>query len=138
MGDLIDQIKFGDDNFKEVKAKRRPKFRKTKIFLPRVLHIQGKSWRPIIYESDILQEIKFNKLSYRKKDQFSLKEIKALEVETIKVDILDESKQFELGYSRDKKEKLTIIDIDFSYMVKRISNFIPNPFEAARIFRRNS
>ena len=133
MDDLADYVKTEESDFKEMKAKRNPKFQDTKIFLPRVL-CKGKNglWRKIIYSQDILQEIDFSKISYSKKDSWTPENIDSLQVNAIKIDIEDKDGQFSLPYiSQNKREDLT--NIDYSFIIKRLCNFIPHPWEAGRI-----
>ena len=134
MDDLADYIKTEKSNFKKVTAKRNPKLRETKIFLPRVLcKTENSPWRKIIYSQDILQEIDFSKISYSKKDSWTPENIDSLQVHSIKIDIEDKAGQFSLPYiSQNKRENIT--DIDYPFIIKRLCNFIPHPWEAGRIF----
>ena len=134
MDDLADYVRTEESDLKKVKAKRNPKFQDTKIFLPRVL-CKGKDglYRKIIYSQDILQEIDFSKISYSKKDTWTPENIDSLQVNAIKIDIENENGQFSLPYvSQNKREDIT--DLDYSFTIKRLCNFIPNPWDAGRIF----
>ena len=134
MDDLADYIRTEKSDLKKTTAKRNPKFQGTKIFLPRVL-CQGKNgqWRKIIYSHDILQEIDFSKISYSKRDSWDPENIDSLQVHAIKIDIENKDGQFSFPHiSQNKREDLT--DIDYSFIIKRLCNFIPNPWEAGRIF----
>ena len=134
MDDLADYVRTEESDFKEVKAKRNPKFQDTKIFLPRVLcKAKNGLWRKITYSLDILQEIDFSKISYSKKDSWTPENIDSLKINSIKIDIENKNGQFSLPYiSQNKREDLT--DIDYSFIIKRLCNFIPHPWEAGRIF----
>ena len=134
MDDLADYVKTEEIDFKKETAKRNPAFKKTKIFLPKVLCKTKKgSWRNIIYAQDILQEIDFSKISYSKKDSWTPENIDSLQVNSIKIDIEDKAGQFSLPHiSQNKREDIT--DIDYSFIIKRLCNFIPHPWEAGRIF----
>ena len=134
MDDLVDYVKTEESDFKKVTAKRNPDFKKTKIFLPRVLYkTKNSSWRKIIYSQDILQEIDFSKISYSKKDSFTPENIDSLQINSVKIDIEDKAGQFSLPYiSQNKREDIT--EIDYSFMIKRLCNFIPHPWDAGRIF----
>ena len=134
MDDLADYVKTQESDLKKVTAKRNPKFQDTKIFLPRVL-CKGKNgvWRKIMYANDILQEIDLSKISYSKKDKWTPENIDSLQVNSIKIDMENEDGQFSLPYtSQTKKETFT--DIDYPFIIKRLCNFIPHPWEAGRIF----
>ncbi len=129
MDDLADYVITQENDLKKVTAKRNPKFQDTKIFLPRVLCKQKNGlWRKIIYSQDILQEIDFSKISYSKKDIWTPEKIDSLQVNAVQID-----GQFSLPYiSQNKKENL--MSMDYPFMIKRLCNFIPHPFEAGRIF----
>ena len=134
MDDLADYVRTEENDFKKVTAKRNPKFKDTKIFLPRVL-CKGKNglWRKLVYSQDILQEIDFSKISYSKKDSFTPKNIDSLQINSIKIDIENKEGQFSFPHiSQNKKEDVT--DIGYSFIIKRLCNFIPNPWDAGRIF----
>ena len=134
MDDLADYVKTEESDFKEMKAKRNLKFQDTKIFLPRVL-CKGNNglWRKIIYSQDILQEIDFSKIFYSKKDTWTPENIDTLQINSVKIDIENKNGQFSLPYiSQSKREDIT--DIDYSFIIKRLCNFIPHPWEAGRIF----
>ena len=134
MDDLADYVRTEESELKKVTAKRNPKIPDTKIFLPRVL-CKGKTglWRKIIYANDILQEIDFSKISYSKKDTWTPENIDSLQVNAIKIDIEDTTGQSKFPYiTQNKREDIT--DIDYSFIIKRLCNFIPNPWEAGRIF----
>ena len=134
MDDLADYVRTEESDLKKKTAKRNPKFQDTKIFLPRVL-CKGKNglWRKIIYANDILQEIDFSKISYSKKDSFTPENIDSLKVNSIKIDIENKDGQFSFPHiSQNKREDIT--DIDYSFIIKRLCNFIPHPWDAGRIF----
>jgi len=134
MDDLADYVRTEESDFRKVTAKRNPKFKGTKIFLPRVLcKTKTGSWRNLMYAQDILQEIDFSKISYSKKDTWTPDNIDSLQVNAIKIDIEDTRGQSSFPYiSKSKKEDIK--DIDYSFIIKRLCNFIPNPWTAGRIF----
>ena len=134
MDDLADYVRTEESDLKKVTIKRKPKFQDTKVFLPRVLCKEKNGlWRKIIYSQDILQEIDFSKISYSKKDSWTPANIDSLQINSVKIDIEDKDGQFSLPYiSQNKREDLT--DIDYSFIIKRLCNFIPHPWEAGRIF----
>ena len=131
MGDLINHIRGGENDFNKETVARRKGFKRTKVFLPRVLHKDKKSWRNIRYESDILQHIDFSKMSYRKKNAFTPNNIDELQVNYIKLDIEDHRGNFSLPYSMGIEKES--IEMDFAYMVRRLSETVPNPWQASSI-----
>ncbi len=134
MDDLTDYVKTEESDFKKVKVKRRSKFQGTRIFLPRVLcKTNTGQWRKIMYANDILQEIDFSNISYSKKDKWTPENIDSLQVHSIKIDIENKDGQFSLPHiSHSQKESIT--GMDYSFIIKRLCNFIPHPWEAGRIF----
>ena len=134
MGDLLDSIRGTNASTNTIKkVKRRERFKDLNIFLPKVLHKNQKGWRDFIYEEDVLQQIDFSKISYSKKDELNLGKLESLRIDLIKVGAENDRGQFNLPYiKREKKEES--IEMDYPYIVGRLSNIIPNPWEAARIF----
>ena len=133
MDDIIDHIKYDDNSFRKETIKRRKGFEKTKVFLPRVLYKDKDSWRNIIYESDILQNIDYSKISYSKKDEFTSNNIESLKTDIIKVDIKNRHSALVLSEVQRQVYNEQGSPFDFSLMTKRLCHFIPNPIEAGRI-----
>ncbi len=134
MDDLIDYVQTEESHLKTVTAKRSPKFKRTKIFLPRVLcKTKTGSWRNMIYSHDILQELDFSKISYSKKNKWTPENIDSLKVNAIKVDIEDKAGSLQVPYTSQNKQE-HIMSMDYSFIIKRLCHFIPNPWEAGRIF----
>ena len=150
MGDIIDQVKFNDHSLrKETVHRRKGKNFEGKIFLPRVLFKDKGKWRKIIYESDILQNINYNQISYSKMKELTLDKIESLKTNVIKVDMEDEHGQLNLNQTGfEKAEPASIgatfevfsseyenhkMPLDFLLMTKRLCNFIPNPVVAGKI-----
>ncbi|MBC6414446.1 MAG: DEAD/DEAH box helicase family protein [Chromatiales bacterium] len=134
MDDLTDNISVrGDSELILQAVPRRRGFKKTKILLPKVLHINKnkKPWRDICYESDILQHVDFSKMSYRKKDTLTVDDIDKLQVDYITADFARDNGKF--GISSATATKTAPITMDFAYMVQRLSDTVPNPWQAARI-----
>ena len=138
MDDLADYVKTEKSDFKKVTAKRNPKFKDTQIFLPRILHrvsSHGKKphWRKMIYSQDILQEIDFSKISYSKKDSWTPENIDSLKINSIKIDIEDQAGQSSFPYITQNREAKNL-SLDYPFFIKRLCNFIPNAWQAGRIF----
>lgn len=133
MADVANHIRVqGDDlTLRKVTSQRRSPFKKTKIFLPKVLHKDGKSWRDIIYEADIIRHLNFSTLSYRQKDSIKLEDLRALKSKTIRLDIKDQG-QWNVSLLPGEQRSGSIA-MDFPYLVKRLSNVVPHPWQASRI-----
>ena len=133
MDDVIDHIKYDDNSLKKQPIARRKGFEKTKVFLPRVLYKDKGFWRNIIYESDILQNIDYAKISYSKKDKMTIENIKSLKTDLIKIDIEDKYGNLDLPEVQRQTHNEYDTSINFSLMTRRLCHFIPNPIEAGRI-----
>lgn len=139
MGDVADHIQTNTDDkiFNKVRVERRSPFKYTKIFLPKVLQKEqssrGCSWRGLIYENDILRYMNFAKLSYSQKDQFTPDDMDQLRSSLIRLDIRS---QPEADFIHTlKHQKQGSIEMDFPYMVRRLTNVVPNPWQASRILK---
>ena len=80
VGDAVEKVKLGLENEgltglgnfvheqgngeprKPITIQRRKAYKKLQIFLPQVLHKEGKKWRPIDYDRDILSAIDWSKI----------------------------------------------------------------------------
>ena len=123
----LGQSVISGDNGKDPKPhiiKRRKPYQKLDIFLPKVLHKDGKQWRPIDYDRDILSSLNWAKISAGEPvnldDQDIITELKVV------VGLLgeDETLQSEI----DTGDSLTL-----DYFVRLLMDIIPNPWQAARI-----
>ena len=109
---------------KPITVQRRGTYSKLKIFLPRVLHKKGKGWRPIDYDRDILSAVNWDAIdaggAVNLDDADTMREV----VATVDVQgggsVSDEA--FETG------EQLSL-----DYFVRRLTDMVPNPWQAARI-----
>ncbi|MHB8482011.1 MAG: DEAD/DEAH box helicase [Nitrospiria bacterium] len=127
-----------DEISESVKVKRRKKFEGLKIFLPKVLHREEKSWREIHYERDILPEVEWDKLTYDI-DLF-LDGKDAPSVTTTIIDVekdedLAELGQGELRWITGPKQDVVWTDkrLDIGFLSRHLIDVIPNPWQASRI-----
>ncbi len=143
VGDAVDNVKKGleaegltglaeyvesTDAEREKKSiQRRRKYREMDIFLPQVLHKQGRSWEMLNYERDILSAIDWSQLGavepVNLDDQELLQEIRA----TIHLQDHDEPEKIILENTSQK--------LEISFFVRRLNDVIPNPWQAARIVK---
>ena len=110
---------------------RRQQYRSMDIFLPQVLHKQGRSWQPLDYERDILSAIDWNQLGPVEpvdlENQERVQEIQAT------IHLQDDpviEKQIQQSDERGPDMKLEI-----SFFVRRLGDVITNPWLAARIVK---
>ena len=109
---------------KPILVKRRGTYSKLKIFLPRVLHRTGKGWRPIDYDRDILSAVNWDAIdaggATSLDDEDTMREIIAT------VDVQGEGSVS--GQASETGERLSL-----DYFVRRLTDVVPNPWQAARI-----
>ena len=123
LGDTVRGYGTGDAP-KPITVRRRGSYSSLKIFLPRVLHKKGKGWRPIDYDRDILSAVSWGAIdaggAVNLDDEETMREI----IATVDVQgggsVSDEA--FETG------ERLSL-----DYFVRRLTDIVPNPWQAARI-----
>lgn len=143
VGDAVDNVKKGleaegltglaeyvestDVEREKKKIHRRKKYQKMDIFLPQVLHKQGRSWDMLNYERDILRAINWNQIGavkpVRLDDQELLQEIRS----TIYLQDHDDPEKIAV--------ESTSQNLEISFFVRRLNDVIPNPWQAARIVK---
>ena len=106
---------------------RKADYRDVDIFLPRVLHKQGRSWRELKYERDILSAIDWYQLGavapINLGEEAQLQEIRAT------IHLQDEA-------VIDKKlQGSAAHNLEVAFFVRRLGDVLPNPWHAARIVR---
>ena len=111
---------------KQVKIKRRKSFRGLKIFLPKVLYRSGKQLREFNYEKDLLYHIDWSKLKLNKKPYLDNR------IPDITHSQVDIKEQLELisSYRGKEEESVENLDMNFGFMCQRLSDVIPNPWDA--------
>lgn len=135
MGDIAGEIVLRDNTAKheEIEVRFRKPFRGKQIMVPRVLHRQGKrEFRELDYDADILATVDFNKLSYRKIDDFKLAAYDLAEKTSYTVD-LSGGEEFDVDASTAKTTVAMEKPIELPSLVQRMLDVVPNPWQAARI-----
>jgi type III restriction enzyme len=106
---------------------RKQGYRDVDIFLPRVLHKQGRKWRELNYERDILNTIDWHQIgpvapiNLDKEAQFQ--EIRAT------IHLQDEA-------VIDKKlQESAAHNLEVAFFVRRLGDVLPNPWHAARLVK---
>ena len=106
-------------------VRRRSKFRGREIFLPKVLHKAGDGWCELNYARHILPDIDWDAID-ASDPQLTLPD--SAKRQTATVDIGDEQPVFH------RSEDLYIDKtVKVSYFAQRLSDVVPNPWQAARI-----
>ena len=106
---------------------RKQGYRDVDIFLPRVLHKQGRKWRELNYERDILSAIDWHQLGpvapINLSEEAQLQEIRAT------IHLQDEA-------VIDKKlQESAAHNLEVAFFVRRLGDVLPNPWHAARIVK---
>ena len=105
-------------------VKRRPMYKKLQIFLPQVLHKEGYRWRPIDYDRDILGAIDWSRIdaggAVNLDDKDTIREIIAT------VDVQGDKRVFDEAFETGERLRL-------DYFVRRLTDVVPNPWQAARM-----
>ena len=131
---LTGLAKFVEDPEQEQAKKtihRRQQYRSMDIFLPQVLHKQGRSWQPLDYERDILSAIGWDQLGPMEPvdlgDQERIQEIHAtihLQDDPVIEKQMQESDESGPG-----------MKLEISFFVRRLGDVITNPWLAARVVK---
>ena len=104
--------------------KRRPKYKRLQVFLPQVLHKQGYRWRPLDYNRDILEAIDWSRIDVDEAvnldDDDTIREIIAT------VDVQGQRRILDEALVTGERLRL-------DYFVRRLTDMVPNPWQAARM-----
>lgn len=134
MGDLASQIETngGRADKTEAEIRIRKKFSGTRIMVPRVLHRDGKGYRELEFESDILPEIDFDAFSYRNAATFPLADYDGAKRAVVDVDIPNGEK-FAVEAGTATIEAPEAEELDRPALVRRMLDVVPNPWQGMRI-----
>ncbi len=110
-----------------VPVRRREPFRDAEIFLPLVLHRDGEDWRELDYMRDILPDIDWNALDAP--DAGESQTQRAIRQSAI-VDLGDAAPDIGAG-----REVFVDKTLRLMWFARRLSDMVPNPWQAARIAR---
>ena len=106
---------------------RKPEYRDMDICLPRVLHKQGRNWRELDYERDILGAIDWYQLGpvapINLGEAVQLQEIRAT------IHLQDEA------VIHKKLQESAAHNLEVAFFVRRLGDVLPNPWHAARIVK---
>lgn len=106
---------------------RRREYREVDIFLPRVLHKEGRGWRALDYERDILSAIAWHQLGAVEpvdlESQELFQEIRAT------IHLQDEA------VIEKARQEGADAGLEFAFFVRRLADVVPNPWQSARIVK---
>ena len=126
LGDISDQVLWMQENDRQLEIiHRRPPFQGSEIYLPRVSHNAGDKWIELDYDRHILAEISWDEIAVTGM-QVPYNEPRGLQRATVSLG--DQPPVFH-------PEQTVEIDKSFkvSWYARRISDLVPNPWQAARI-----
>ena len=109
---------------KKITISRRKEYKKLRIFLPQVLHKEGTGWRQIDYDRDILNAVNWEAVSVGRVVNLDDEELMQVITATISI----HSENIGEGEPLDTAERLQL-----NYFVQRLTDIIPNPWQAARM-----
>ncbi len=110
-----------------VTIRRRSEFRGQNIFLPRVLHRDGDDWIELDYQRHILPSIDWGGI-HAPNPQSVLPQ--SVRIQTASVDVGDSQPSYLAERELDIER-----DVTTSYFARRLSDIVPNPWQAARVAR---
>ncbi|WP_335925735.1 DEAD/DEAH box helicase [Shewanella algae] len=145
MGDVANQVKASEANkpaavvSKETLLRRECFRNLPKIFLPRVLHRDAGNkdgYRLFDYERDVLGDLDWESLSYLNAENFQLVDDK-LKRTIARIDYkMSKDNQGELDLADPVHENIEFdpsAGLDISFMVRQLTDVIPNPWQAMRV-----
>ncbi|MBE0471019.1 MAG: DEAD/DEAH box helicase family protein [Methyloprofundus sp.] len=149
LGDISNQLKTGNGKEAPQVSKetlqRRDKFKNLpRIFLPSVLHQDASAndgYRKLDYERDILGDIDWDLISFKEEaEEFAFDE-ELISRSVTKIDYKQtKGKQGVLDLSDPDKEYLVFdqqSDLDISFLVRQLTEIIPNPWQAMRVLEES-
>ena len=122
---LGDAVAGNAENFQRVTVRRRDQFRNVDIFLPKVLHKHGVGWTDFDYSKHILPAVDWHAIQApnTQSDLFD-----STKRQSASVDVEDAPPVF-----HDDRELHIDKTIQVEWFARRLSDVVPNPFQAARI-----
>ena len=122
---LGDAVTGNADDLKRITVKRRSQFRNADIFLPKVLHKDGDGWTELDYSAHILPSVDYDAIQApdTQSDFFD-----STKRQSASVDVGDALPVFH--HDRELNINKTI---QVEWFARRLSDVVPNPFQAARI-----
>lgn len=125
---LSDEVLGAGSDWRQVTVERRKPLRSKAIFLPLVLHKDGDGWRELDYQQHILPGIDWAAMD-APDPQSSLSDHTRMQAAS--VDLGDSLPVF-----RADRELFIDKTLSISYFARRLSDIVPNTWEAARIVRQ--
>ena len=122
---LGDAVTANSDDFRHITIKRRNRFRDADIFLPKVLHKRGDEWTELDYSQHILPAVDWEAIQAPDTQSAFPNRAKR---QTARVDVGDALPVFQAD-----RELYIDKTIRSEWFARRLSDVVPNPWQAARI-----
>ena len=142
MGDLASQLRIGNASgtlSQKATVHRREKFRSLPvILLPRVVRRDKKAkggYRLLDYERDVLGELDWESLHFLNVDAFQAQDQTKLKrtIARVSVEALPDGEFSFTDQLVQSVEDIPDDGLDFPYLVRQLTEVVPNPWQAARI-----
>ena len=133
MDGLAGEIKMTDTKkpiIKEVTVRRRKPFRGLKIFLPKILCKKQRGLKELSYEGDLLFDIDWSKLKLNKIPDL---DDRTPDISHTQVDIKKQMELISSFHGTEEENRPEDFNMDFAFMCQRLSDIIPNPWNASEI-----
>ena len=122
---LGDAVTSDSTDFRRITLQRREGLEGKDIFLPLVLHQRGEGWVELDYQADILPEIDWNAIeSPDPKSSLADRAVR----QSASVDVGEALPVF-----HPEIELNIVKDVQINWFARRLSDVVPNPWQAARI-----
>ncbi|PHR62336.1 MAG: type III restriction endonuclease subunit R [Robiginitomaculum sp.] len=138
LGDLVLTATPGDGalaNGLARKIHRRPKYNDLRIFLPRVLHVDGDDVREFEYETDLLSRIDWRDYDPSCVAKNIPANAQVAETQLQRISLTD-ANEGELIAAQMLESWQEVSEFDPSYAVRVVSDLVPNPFIGRGIVQR--
>lgn len=127
LGDLVLQVSSGTSSGGTARQiKRRPKFGKTEIYLPRVMIEDEGDVRELDYETDILSAIDWRDFDPKAIVTSIPENAQVAERQLQRISLSDDGDELFVGEQIATAPEL--VEFDASYAVRMITDLVPNPF----------
>ena len=138
MSDLVDRIKEQGGNGSDVSRplKRRKPFRNLKNYLPVVNWVEDEQVRPLDYEQDILYRIDWDQVRLDGVTKKILKTAQEFETQRVRMGLAIGPDAEEFIESRGLERETIQEPFDPLYVVRSVSDIVPNPWVAREYVQR--
>ena len=137
LGDLVLQVATEDPNASGKvarKVERRPDFKSTEIYLPKVMRVDGAEVRELDYETDILSAIDWRDFDPKEVAERIPENAQAAESQLQRIRLSDDGDELFVGESIEATHET--MSFNAPHVVRMISDLVLNPFVGRQIVAR--